>query len=58
MRESDEKVKRRGETLKKEICVASDMNGKRRFKGTLSFVLAHTQACYKDSEPFTIMLNL
>lgn len=30
------------------------MNGERRFKGTLSFALAHTQACYKDSEPFTI----
>lgn len=30
------------------------MNGERHFKGTLSFALAHTQACYKDSEPFTI----
>lgn len=30
------------------------MNGKRHFKGTLSFALAHTQACYKDSELFTI----
>lgn len=30
------------------------MNGERHFKGRLSFALAHTQACYKDSEPFTI----
>lgn len=30
------------------------MNGEIYLKGTLSFALAHTQACYKDSEPFTL----
>ena len=30
------------------------MNGKKHFKGTLSFALAHTQANYKDSEPSTM----
>lgn len=34
--------------------VASDMNGERHFKGPLSFALAHTQACDKDSDPFTV----
>lgn len=58
MRESDEKVKQKlaekKESKFKKRSVASDMNGERHFKGTLSFALAHTQACYKDSEPFTI----
>lgn len=53
MRESDEKVKQKL-AEKKQRGVASDMKGERHFKGTLSFALAHTQACYKDSEPFTI----
>lgn len=56
MRESDEKVKQKLAEKKETIIksVASDMNGERHLEGTLSFALAHTQACYKDSEPFTI----
>ncbi len=55
MRESDEKVKQKlAEKKENKISVASDTNGERHFIGTLSFALAHTQACYKDSEPFTI----
>lgn len=34
------------------------MNGAKHFIGTLSFALAHTQACYKNSEPFTILLTV
>lgn len=39
---------------KKKKSLVSDMNGEIYLKGTLSFALAHTQACYKDSEPFTL----
>lgn len=44
-----------GKGRKNQTSVASGMNGERHFEGKLSFALAHTQACYKDSESFTIL---
>lgn len=53
MRESDEKVKQKFAEKKKTVSVASGMKGERQSKGKLSFALAHTQACHKDSKPST-----
>lgn len=57
MRESDENAIAEISRKERKKSVASDMNGEKHFIGTLSFALAHTQACYKNSEPFTILLT-
>lgn len=45
MRESDENLKSK---ISRKENIASDTNVERSLKGKLSFLLAHTQACYKD----------
>lgn len=47
---SEAEIRRKERKKKKKL----SMNGEIYLKGTLSFALAHTQACYKDSEPFTL----
>ena len=59
MRECDETVKQKRAEKREAENEASDVNGERHFKGKLSFALAHTQACYKDSFTiFTVVIGV